>query len=84
MILLDCSAILLANSLIVITSGILTSLFTGFKLSKISSFFNSLFSFCLALFNDAKLLPLNSKASSFKALDIVNFNSRLFDPNLPF
>ena len=33
--LLDCSAILLANSLIVITSGILTSLFTGFFRFKI-------------------------------------------------
>ena len=83
-ILLDCSAILFANSRMVITSGILTSLFTGFKWSLFSSFFKSLFSFCFALLNEAKLLPLVSVSSSLKALDIVNFNSRFFEPNLPF
>ena len=83
-ILLDCSAILFANSLIVITSGIFISLLIGFKLSLASSFFNSLFSFCLALFNEAKLLPLEKLSSSLKALDIVNLSSLLLGLNLLF
>ena len=80
--LLDCSAILLASSLIVITSGIFTSLLTGLRLSLLSSLFKILFSFCLALFNDAKLLDLVSISPSLRALDIVNFSSLLFPPIL--
>ena len=73
--LLDCSLILLANSRMVITSGIETSLLTGLN-SCLLSLFDSLFSFCLALRIEAKLLPLNSTPSSlFKALEIVSFNS---------
>ena len=83
-ILLDCSAILLANSLIVITSGILTSRLTGFKGSLFSSFFKSLFSFCFALYNEAKLLPLVSISSLFKALEIVSLSSLRLDPIFPF
>ena len=77
-ILLDCSAILLASSLIVITSGILTSLFIGLKLSLSSSLFKSLFSFCLALFNEAKLLPFPLKSSSLNARETVSLSSLLF------
>ena len=82
-ILLDCSAILFASSRIVTTSGILTSLLTGFKLSLSSSWFKSLFSFCFALFNEAKLLPFPVKSSSLSALDTVNFNSLLFEAPFP-
>ena len=56
--LLDCSAILFANSLTVIASGILISLLTGFKFSLFSSLFEFLSSFCLALLTEAKLLSL--------------------------
>ena len=83
MILLDCSAILFANSLIVITSGILTSLLTGFKVSLTSSFCIILFSFCFALFKAAKLLDLPS-SSPLNALEIVSFNSLLLFPVFPF
>ena len=75
--LLDCSAILFASSLIVITSGRLTSLFTCWKLSLLSVWLKFRFSFCLALFKDAKLLDFASTWSSLKALEIVNFNSLL-------
>jgi len=61
----------------------LISLFIGFKFSLISSFLISLFSFCLALFNDAKLLPFVSISSPLKALEIVNFNSLFFEPSFP-
>jgi hypothetical protein len=67
----------LASSLTVIASGILMSLFIGLKFSFISFLFKSLFSFCLALFNEAKLLVFIS-ISSFNALDKVNFNSLFF------
>ena len=83
MTLLDCSAILFANSLIVIVSGILISLLTGFKFSFVSCLFKFLFSFSLALFTDARLLSLAS-ISSLKALDTVSFTSLLFDPNFDF
>ena len=82
--LLDCSAILFASSLIVITSGILISLFTGFKSSSSSFLFSSLFSFFFALFKEAKLLALNSISSSLSALDTVSFSSLLFEPIFPF
>ena len=78
--LLDCSAILLASSLTVIASGIFTSRLTGFKLSWASSLFKILFSFCLALLTEAKLLSLAS-ISSLKALETVNFNSLFFGPD---
>jgi len=81
--LLDCSAILLANSLTVISSGIFISRFIGFEFSSISSLVKSLFSLSLALLRDAKLLALVS-ISSLKALDTVNFNSLFFVPALPF
>ena len=42
-----------------------------------------LFSFCFALFREAKLLDRVS-ISSFKALEIVSFNSLFFDPNFVF
>ena len=77
-ILLDCSAILFANSLIVITSGRFTSLLTWAKLSLFSSWFKILFSFCFALFKEARLLDFISAWSSLKALEIVSFNSLLF------
>ena len=79
----DCSAILLANSLTVIASGIFMSLLTGFKFSLLSSLLISLFSFFRALFKDAKLRVL-SPSSSFNALDIVSFNSLFFEPSLFF
>ena len=66
----------------VITSGILTSLFIGFKISLLSFLFKFLFSFCLALFRDARLLDLIPISSSLRALEIVNFNSLLFPPSL--
>jgi hypothetical protein len=61
------------------------SLFTGFKTSLLlaSSFFKSLISFCLALLNEAKLLPFFSISSLFKALDTVSFNSLLLNPDFP-
>ena len=73
-ILLDCSAILFASSLTVITSGIFISLLTGFKFSWASSLVRLLFSFCLALLTEAKLRSLAS-IWSLKALETVNFNS---------
>ena len=79
--LLDCSAILFANSLIVMASGILISLLTGLKLSLVSSLFNNLFSFCFALFNEAKLLDLVPISSPLNALETVSFNSLLFPPS---
>ena len=81
-ILLDCSAILFANSLIVINSGILIFLLIGCKISLFSSLLKILFSFNFALFNDAKLLDLVPISSSLNALDMVNFNSLLLPPNL--
>ena len=81
-ILLDCSAILFANSLIVITSGMLISLFTGLKLSFVSSLFNNLFSFCFALFNEAKLLDLIPISSPLNARETVNLSSLLLPPCL--
>ena len=80
--LLDCSAILLDSSLTVIASGIFTSLFTGFKLSWISSLVSSLFSFNFALLSEAILLDLAS-ISSLNALDTVNFNSLFLVSGLP-
>ena len=82
--LLDCSAILLASSLIVINLGILISLFTCFNSILFSLLFNSLFSFNFALLNEAKLLDLEPISSSLSALDKVNFNSLFFDPIFPF
>src|SRR6056300_1153477 len=77
--LLDCSAILLASSLTVIASGIFTSRLTGFKFSLASSLVKFLFSFCLALLTEAKLLSLAS-ISSLKARETVNFNSLFLVP----
>ena len=79
MTLLDCSAILFASSLTVIASGILISLLIGFKFSWASCLFKFLFSFCLALLTEAKLLSLAS-ISSLKALETVNFNSLFLVP----
>ena len=62
----------------VITSGILISLLTGLKFSFVSSLFNNLFSFCFALFNEAKLLDLVPISSPLNALETVSFNSLLF------
>ena len=76
--LLDCSLIRFASSLIVIISGIETSLLTGLY-SCFSSLSCSLFSFSLARLIEARLLPFNSLASSSpKALEIVSFNSLFF------
>ena len=80
--LFDCSAILLESSLTVIASGIFTSLFTGFKLSWISSLVSSLFSFNFALLSEAILLVLAS-ISSLNALETVNFNSLFLVSGLP-
>ena len=64
-------------------SGILISLFTGFKFSLFSSLLTFFNSFCLALFTDAKLLSLVS-ISSLKALETVSLTCLLFAPNLLF
>ena len=77
----DCSAIRFAKSLIVISSGMLTSLFTFFEFSSSFVFLFSLSSFSLALFIEAKLLDLNS-ISSLKALETVSFSSLFFVENL--
>ena len=77
----DCSAIRFARSLIVISSGILTSLFMFFEFSSSFVFLVSLSSFSLALLIDAKLLDLNS-ISSLKALETVSFNSLFLVENL--
>ena len=81
--LLDCSAIRLANSLTVIASGILISLFTGLRLSLSLSLLRDLFSFSLALLTDAKLLSLAS-ISSLKALETVSLTSLFLLPVLSF
>ena len=60
-----------------------TFLFTGLKFSCVSSFLRSLFSFCFALFRDARLLDLVS-ILSLKALETVSFCSLFFDPIFPF
>ena len=78
--LLDCSAILLANSLTVIASGILISLLIGLRFSWASPFIKFLFSFCLALLTEAKLLSLAS-ISSLRALETVSFNSLFLVPD---
>ena len=55
----------------------------GFKFSLLSSLFEFLSSFCLALFTEAKLLSLVS-ISSLKALETVNLSSLFFGPILDF
>ena len=73
----------------VILFGIFTSLITFLNSFLISSFFN-FFSFCLALFTEAKLLCLISNSSTFIALEIVSLDSLFvskflfFSPALDF
>ena len=64
-------------------SGMLISLFMGFKFSLLLSLFKFFCSFSLALFTDARLLSLAS-ISSLKALETVSFVSLLLAPNFCF
>ena len=73
--LLACSAILFANFRIVITFGTLTFLTIGLSFSNNVSLEIAIFSFLFALLIDAKLLDLNPRLSSSKALERVSLYS---------
>ena len=73
--LLACSAILFANSRIVINFGTSTFLIIGLSFSNDASLEIAIFSFLFALLIDAKLLDLNPRLSSSKALERVSLYS---------
>ena len=81
--LLACSAILFANFRIVITFGTLTFLIIGLLFSNNESLEIAIFSFLFALLIDAKLLDLNPRLSSFKALERVSLYSLFLTIGLP-
>jgi hypothetical protein len=66
---------LFANFRIVITFGTLTFLTIGLLFSSNVSLEIAIFSFLFALLIDAKLLDLNPRLSSFKALERVSLYS---------